>query len=141
MTAPKPAKERLDPALRSMIGITAVGVIAVYLDTTVVNVALNTLGRDLHTSVSTTQWVTTSYLLSLGMVVPLSTWAGARFGAKRMWLFSLSVFLTGSVLAGSSWNIGSLIAFRVLQGLGGGLMFTILQTLIVQAAGGRKVGR
>src|SRR4051812_21627592 len=123
---------RLDPALRRMMGILVVGIIAVFLDTTIVNVAIDTLARDLHATVSSIQWVSTSYLLSLGMVVPITGWAVARYGAKRMWLLALTVFLVGSVLAGFAWDVQALIVFRVLQGAGGGLMFPIQQTLIVR---------
>lgn len=133
--------ERLEPELRKTMGILIVGVLAVLLDTTVVNVALNSLTRDLHASVAMIQWVTTSYLLALAMVVPISAWAAARFGARNVWIGSLLVFLVGSVLAGSAWNIESLIAFRVLQGASGGLLFPIEITIIVQAAGPARVGR
>jgi MFS family permease len=75
------------------------------------------------------------------MVVPLSSWALARFGGRATWMFSLTVFLAGSVLCGAAWNIGSLIAFRVLQGIGGGMLVPIMMTLLVQAAGGRQLGR
>ncbi|MFF9351710.1 DHA2 family efflux MFS transporter permease subunit [Streptomyces sp. NPDC014734] len=134
-------KDKLDPALRKLMGILIIGIIAVLLDTTIVNVAINTLRQELNVSVSTIQWVNTGYLLALGMVIPLTAWTVARFGAKRMWLFSLTLFLVGSVLSGMAWDINSLIGFRVLQGIGGGLMFPILQTLLLQAAGAQRVGR
>ncbi|MTD58844.1 DHA2 family efflux MFS transporter permease subunit [Amycolatopsis pithecellobii] len=134
-------EQKLDPALRRLSWILIVGLVAALLDTTVVNVAINTLRGELHASVETVQWVNTGYLLAMGMVVPLSGWSMQRFGAKTMWLVALSVFLIGSVLSGASWDIDSLIAFRVLQGLGGGLMFPILQTVLVQASGGRNVGK
>jgi EmrB/QacA subfamily drug resistance transporter len=133
--------ERLDPNLRKLSGILIIGIVAALLDTTVVNVAIDTLGRDLHASVSSLQWVNTAYLLTMGMVVPVSGWAAGRFGAKHTWLFSLALFLTGSVLAAVSWDAGSLIAFRVVQGAGGGLLFPIMQTLLVQAAGRQQLGR
>jgi EmrB/QacA subfamily drug resistance transporter len=134
-------KDHLDPALRKLMGILIIGIIAVLLDTTIVNVAINTLRQELDVSVSTIQWVNTGYLLALGMVIPLTAWTVARFGAKRMWLFSLALFLVGSVLSGMAWDVGSLIGFRVLQGIGGGLMFPILQTLLLQVGGAQRVGR
>lgn len=133
--------ERLDPALRRLMRILIIGTGAALLDTTVVNVAINTLRQDLGVPVATVQWVNTGYLLALGMVIPLTTWSVARFGAKQMWIFGLTTFLIGSVLSGCSWDIGSLIAFRVLQGIGGGLLVPIMQTLLVQATGGRRIGR
>ena len=118
-----------------------VGFIAVVFDTTIVSVALHTLSTQLHTSVSTIQWVTTGYLLALGMAVPLSTWALRRFGGKRLWMFALAVFLVGSIGSSLAWNVDSLIAWRVVQGVGGGLLFPVLTTLIMQAAGGKALGR
>ena len=128
--------ERLDPVMLKLAGILLVGALAPLFDATIVNVAIDTLGRNLHASVSAIQWVVTGYLLALGMVIPLSSWSAARFGGKQMWMISLGLFLAGSVLSGVAWNIGSLIAFRVLQGIGGGLMLPILQTLVFRAAGG-----
>jgi EmrB/QacA subfamily drug resistance transporter len=73
--------------------------------------------------------------------VPLSTWGLRRFGGKRVWMFSLAVFLVGSIGSSLAWNVGSLIAWRAVQGVGGGLMFPLLTTLIMQAAGGKALGR
>ena len=137
--AAPPAK--LDKATIRLIAILLLGAIPSLLDTTIVNVAIETIGRDLHVTVSAIQWVITGYLLSFGMVIPLSGWALARFGGRATWVFALVVFLAGSVLSGAAWNIGSLIGFRVLQGLGGGLLMPLLTTLLTQAAGGRQLGR
>jgi EmrB/QacA subfamily drug resistance transporter len=140
-SAAKPPRERLDPAVVKLIVVLLAGAIPSLLDTSIVNVAVDTIGRDLHTSVSTIQWVITGYLLSFAMVIPLSGWALARFGGRAVWMFSLALFLAGSVACGAAWNIGSLIAFRVAQGLGGGMMAPLITTLLVQAAGGRQMGR
>jgi EmrB/QacA subfamily drug resistance transporter len=134
-------KDKLDPKLVRLIVILLLGAIPSLLDTTIVNVAIDTIGRDLHTTVSSIQWVITAYLLSFGVVIPLSGWMLARFGGRAAWVFALTVFLAGSVLSGAAWNIGSLIGFRVLQGIGGGLMMPLLTTLILQASGGRQLGR
>src|ERR1700753_3320210 len=139
--APAKAPDTLDPALIKLAAILLVGAIAALLDTTVVNVGLDAIARDLHTTVSTVQWVITGYLLSFGMVIPLSGWAVARFGAKATWLTSLALFLAGSVACGLAWNIGSLVAFRVIQGIGGGMLMPVLTTLLIRAAGGRSLGR
>jgi EmrB/QacA subfamily drug resistance transporter len=139
-TAP-PDNEKLDRSIVTLIVILLLGAIPSLLDTTIVNVAIDTIGRDLHTTVSAIQWVITGYLLSFAMVIPLSGWALARFGGRATWIFALSVFLAGSVLSGAAWNIGTLIGFRVLQGIGGGLMMPLLTTLIIQASGGRQLGR
>src|SRR4051794_17708802 len=111
------------------------------LDVTIVNVAIPTLGRELHTSIATIQWVLTGYLLAFASVIPLTGWATERFGARRVWLASLVLFLAGSALSGAAWSIGSLIAFRALQGLGGGMILPVGQTILAQAAGPERMGR
>lgn len=140
-TPARPAPEKLDPALIRTALILIVGALAVVFDTTIVSVALHTLAADLRTSVATIQWVSTGYLLALGIAVPLSTWGQARFGGKRLWLVALTLFLAGSVGCSLAWNVGALIGCRVVQGVGGGLMLPLMTTLIFQAAGGRSLGR
>jgi len=135
------APPRTDRNLLTTAGVLILGVLAPLLDTTIVNVALDTLGRSLQVSVADLQWVTTGYLLALALAIPLTGWATERFGARRMWLVALGTFLAGSVLAALSWNLGSLIAFRVLQGVGSGLLLPIMQTMLFRAAGGRPSGR
>ncbi|KUN57679.1 multidrug transporter [Streptomyces canus] len=136
-----PTGSRLDPAVLKLAGILALGALTPLLDSTIVSIALHTLSRDLNTSTAAAQWVSTAYLLALAMVVPVSGWAVERFGARRVWLGSLTLFLTGSVLCGLAWNIGSLIVFRILQGVGAGPMLPMMQTLVMRAAGGRDLGR
>ena len=96
------------------------GAIMTVLDLTIVNVAVPTIGRQLGASISAVQWIVTGYMLAFASVIPLTGWASQRLGAKELWLISLAAFTLGSLLAGLSWSIGALIAFRVLQGLGGG---------------------
>ena len=132
---------KLDPALiRTTIAI-IVGVIAVIFDSTIVSVALHQLSIDLHASIATIQWVSTGYLLALGISIPLVGWLQGRLGSKRLWMIALAVFLLGSVLCSFAWDAQSLILFRVLQGLGGGAMLPLLTTIIVQAAGGANLGK
>ena len=140
-TRVKPAAEKLDPAVVKTALILIAGGMAVIFDTTIVSVALHTLSVKLDTPVATIQWVTTGYLLALGIAVPLSTWGLQRFGGKRLWMFSLAVFLVGSVGSSLAWDVGSLIGWRVVQGIGGGLMLPLMTTLIFQAAGGKSLGR
>jgi EmrB/QacA subfamily drug resistance transporter len=135
------AKEKLDPSLIRLALVMVTGALAVVFDTTIVSVALRTLAHDLRADVSTIQWVTTGYLLALGIVVPVTGWLVNRFGGKRVWIVALAVFLLGSVASSLAWNAQSLIGARVLQGIGGGLMLPVLQTLLFQAAGGRNIGR
>jgi EmrB/QacA subfamily drug resistance transporter len=134
-------RERLDPAVLKLAGVVLLGAMGPLLASTVVTIAIPTLSRELHAPVSTVQWVGTGYLLALAMAIPITGWAVERLGARRMWLGALAVFLTGSLLAGLAWDIASLITFRVVQGVGAGLIMPIMQTLIMRAAGGRQLGR
>src|SRR6185312_2147650 len=111
------------------------------LDTTVVNVALDSLSAKLHTSIGTIQWVVTGYLLALAATVPVSAWAARRIGIKRLYLLSLLVFTAGSALCGLAWSASSLIVFRVLQGVGGGMIMPVGQMIIVKVAGKENLGR
>lgn len=133
--------EKLDPALLRLAGVLVLGLVAAALDTTMVNVAIDKFGHDLHATVSTTQWVSTGYLLSYSMVIPLSGWLSARIGTKNLWLAALTTFVAASVLCGVAGNIDVLIAFRIVQGAGGGMMLVLFQAVLVQAAGPRRLGR
>src|SRR5215467_825145 len=108
--------EGLSREILVLAGVVILGTIMTVLDLTVVNVAIPTLASDLGASIPAIQWVMTGYMLAFATVIPLTGWAAERFGAKRVWLAALLAFLTGSVLAGAAWSIGSLIAFRVVQG-------------------------
>lgn len=138
---PSDRTDRVDPEVIKTAAVLIVGVLAVVFDTTIVSVALHTLAADLHASVATIQWVSTGFLLALGIAIPLAGWAQSRFGGKRVWMFALVVFLIGSIACSLAWSAPSLIAFRAVQGFGGGLMLPLLSTLIVQAAGGESLGR
>ncbi|MEU7988022.1 DHA2 family efflux MFS transporter permease subunit [Streptosporangium canum] len=118
-----------------------IGAIAALLDTTIVAVALDGLGRELAAPISTIQWVTTSYVLAMTAVIPLVGWSVGRFGARAMWLAALGLFLLGSVLSGLAWSAGSLIGFRALQGLGGGMILPLTQLTLARAAGPDRLGR
>ncbi|HST41093.1 MAG TPA: DHA2 family efflux MFS transporter permease subunit [Conexibacter sp.] len=121
--------------------VVVVGVIMSILDTTIVNVAIDTLARDFDVSLSTIQWVSTAYLLALATVIPLTGWAADRFGTKRLWMSSVALFVLGSALCGLAWDASSLIAFRILQGIGGGMVMPAGMTVLAQTAGPARVGR
>ncbi|MBV9595561.1 MAG: multidrug efflux MFS transporter [Chloroflexi bacterium] len=121
-------------AYRYLVAIAfIIALFADVLDATIVNVALPTLGRELAVGNDVLQWVVTGYLLSLAIWIPASGWLGDRFGTKRIFLLALSIFLGGSALCGFAWNADSLIAFRVLQGIGGGMLTPVGTTMVVRA--------
>jgi EmrB/QacA subfamily drug resistance transporter len=103
------------------------------MDTTIVNVALPTLGQNFGVGDGTVEWVVTGYLLSLAIWIPASGWIGDRFGTKKTFLFALVVFTTGSALCGLAWNIQSLIVFRLFQGIGGGMVTPVGSSMLFRA--------
>jgi EmrB/QacA subfamily drug resistance transporter len=128
----------LPPETKRALIALIIGGMAAVLDTTIVSIALHTLVSALHSTVGEIQWVSTGYLLALGVVIPVVGWAQARFGGKRLWLAALLIFVGGSALCSAAWNADSLIAFRVLQGAGAGMLFPLMMTLAMRAA--RSVG-
>ena len=133
--------EPVDPATWMVAGTVVLGSVMSVVDTTVVNVALHDLARDFGVSITAVHWVASGYLLALAVSIPLAGWASERFGAKRVWMTSVALFLGGSMLAGASWSIHSLIAFRILQGLGGGMIIPVGMSLLARAAGPGRLGR
>jgi EmrB/QacA subfamily drug resistance transporter len=103
------------------------------LDLTVTNVALPQLAREFQVSPATISWVSTSYLLSVAVCIPLSGWMGDRLGAKRVFLGALFVFTAGSALCGLSPTLWALIAARVLQGAGSGLLIPVGAAMTLRA--------
>jgi EmrB/QacA subfamily drug resistance transporter len=103
------------------------------LDMTITNVAIPTLAQEFDASTTTIEWVITGYLLSLALFIPVSGWLGDRFGTKRTFMTALTIFLTGSFLAGMAWDVESLIAFRVLQGAGGGMLTPVGMAMLFRA--------
>src|SRR5215216_2840350 len=137
----QPADSGLDRDLMSVAWVVVLGAIMSILDVTVVNVAINTLAAEFDTTLPTIQWVITGYTLALAAVIPLTGWAADRFGTKRLYLTSLVLFVAGSILCGAAWSAGSLIGFRVLQGLGGGMIMPAVMTIMTKKAGPQRMGR
>src|SRR5436305_8299613 len=102
VTAAKPAPLKIERHVWVISGVVILGMIMSILDTTIVNVALDTLSRDLNAPISQVQWVVTGYLLALAAVIPITGWAARRYGAKRVYLTSLVLFTAGSAACGLS---------------------------------------
>lgn len=135
------ASEKIPRQVWIISGVAMLGAVMSILDTTIVNVALATLGKDLHSTLANIQWVITGYMLSLAAVIPITGWASRRFGAKRVFLISLSLFTLGSLLCGLATSDTELILFRVLQGVGGGMIMPLAQIIMADAAGPKRMGR
>mgnify|MGYP006105449867 CR=1 FL=1 len=103
------------------------------IDLTIVNVAIPVLSTELHASPSQVQWVLTGYLVALAVCIPISGWAGDKFGMKRLFIISLALFTLGSALCAFAWNVESLIFFRLVQGAAGGLLTPVGTALVFRA--------
>src|SRR4051794_32480940 len=145
-TAPPAYPEKIDGAVLKIAGVVVLGAIMSILDITVVNVALPTFqtvfaspGQQL--AYSTVAWTVTAYTLALATVIPLTGWAADRFGTKRLYILALVLFTAGSALCAAASSINMLIAFRVVQGLGGGMLMPLGMTIMTKAAGPKRMGR
>jgi EmrB/QacA subfamily drug resistance transporter len=132
---------RLDRDVLKLTAIVVTGTITALLDMTMVTVALAGISDAFEAPVTAVQWVNTAYLLSIAMVIPLTGRLAERFGTRTMWLSALTVFLVGSALCGAAWSVGSLIAFRVAQGIGGGMIVPLSIMILIRAAGPERRGR
>ncbi|MFI5698257.1 DHA2 family efflux MFS transporter permease subunit [Kribbella sp. NPDC051586] len=131
----------LDRSVLKLAGVVVVGAITPLLDMTMVTVALARIVADFGAPVVAVQWVSAGYLLSIAVTIPTTGRLVERFGARAIWLTALAVFCGGSALCATSWSVGSLIAFRVLQGLGGGMIVPLTMMIMVKAAGPDRRGR
>jgi len=127
--------ERLGAAVWKVVCVAAIGSFMAQLDATVVNVSLASLAADLHVSLSAIQWVTSGYLLALALMLPLNGWLVDRIGAKALYLGCFAAFTLSSTLCGLAWSANSLIGFRILQGMSGGLLAPMAQMMMARAAG------
>lgn len=125
----------LDPSVWKIAAVAVLGSLLAQLDATIVNVSLSSLASELHASLPSIQWVTSGYLLALTFVLPLSGWMVDRIGSKALYLWCFSAFTISSALCGLAWSAGSLIGFRVLQGVAGGLLAPMAQMMMARAAG------
>ncbi|WP_369189237.1 MDR family MFS transporter [Streptomyces sp. R08] len=139
LTTQAETPEVSDQRLNFTIVALGIGAIASILDSTIVNVGVDRLSRVFGESLTATQWVVTGFLLAMTAIVPLSGWMIDRIGGRATWMCALSVFLGGSIMCGLAWDLPSLVGFRVLQGLGAGLIIPALMTLLTQAAGQKRL--
>jgi EmrB/QacA subfamily drug resistance transporter len=137
---------RITGDILKIAGVVVLGAIMSILDITVVNVALptfqTTFGSPGHPlAYSTVAWTVTGYTLALATVIPITGWAADRFGTKRLYMTAIALFTAGSALCATATNINMLIGFRVLQGLGGGMLMPLGMTIMTRAAGPKRMGR
>jgi len=135
------ASDKLDKQVLLVAGVVVLGAIMSILDITVVSVAQPTFQRVFDSSPAQVAWTMTGYTLALASVIPLTGWAADRFGTKRLYMLAVLLFAGGSALCATANSIEMLTAFRVLQGLGGGMLMPLGMTIMTRAAGPERIGR
>lgn len=130
-----------DSDLASITGVCMLLPVLVTLDTTVVNVAQRTFAAQFSATQAVVAWTMTAYTLALAGVIPLTGWAANRWGTKRLVVGSVLVFTIGSLLCALAPNIALLVAFRAVQGLGGGMLMPLQLIILARAAGPDRLGR
>ncbi len=120
--------------------VVVIGAFMSILDSSIVNIAIPTIENVFNVNTQGAEWVVTIYILALGVVVPISSWLGDKYGLKQIYLFSLMVFTAGSALCGASWSVGVLSGFRVLQALGGGLIMPTTMSLVYRMVPRDRIG-
>ena len=135
------ADDKLDKGVFIIAGVVVLGSIMSILDITVVGVALRTFQEEFDATTADVAWTMTGYTLALAMVIPLTGWAADRFGTKRLYMLALLLFTAGSVLCSTANSLELLVIYRVLQGLGGGMLMPLGMTILTRAAGPERVGR
>lgn len=133
--------EPLGAPLVRLALVLVLGAVTPLLDTTIASVALQTLAGEFAVGAAVIGWVSTAYLLAMAVTIPVSGWLSERIGAKRTWIGALLVFTAGSAGAGAAWDLGALIACRAMQGIGAGIIQPVILTMLVRAAGPKKLGR
>src|SRR6201989_1136791 len=127
---------RTTALISEKVAVSVVFVAAMFMsimDTTIVNVALPTIGRDFSVSPTAVDSVSIAYLVSLAVFIPASGWLGDRFGGKRILLTAIGIFTGASAPWGGAGSLGQRVAFRILQGGGGGLMVPVGMAMLFRA--------
>jgi EmrB/QacA subfamily drug resistance transporter len=120
--------------------VALIGAFMAILDSSIVNVAIPTMMNVFNASPDSIQWVSTIYLLALGVVTPLSGWLGDRLGFKRLYILSMGAFVAGSLLCTLAWDLNSLIVARVIQAIGGGMIMPTTMAMIYRMVPREKIG-
>lgn len=110
------------------------------IDTSVVNVSLDHIRGSLSAGIDEATWSITSYLVSNAIIIPLTGWLSKFFGRKRYLIISITLFTISSFLCGSAWSLQSLVFFRILQGIGGGALQPLSQSILLETFPPRQHG-
>src|ERR1700736_5423383 len=133
--------DRLEARLYWIAAVCVVGAMPSLLDTTVVAVAQRTFISQFHSTQAIVAWTMTGYTLALAVVIPLTGWAADRFGTKRLFIGSIVMFTAASLLCAMAPSISLLVVFRVVQGLGGGMVMPLVFTILTREGGPTRLAR
>ncbi|WP_260742211.1 DHA2 family efflux MFS transporter permease subunit [Mycobacterium sp. SMC-2] len=133
--------DKLDAGLLRISGVCILATVMAIIDVTVVSVAQRTFIDQFASSQAVVAWTMTGYTLALATVIPITGWAADRFGTKRLFMASVLAFALGSLLCALAANILQLIVFRVIQGIGGGMLLPLSFMILTREAGPRRLGR
>jgi EmrB/QacA subfamily drug resistance transporter len=139
-TAARPGEKTGTASWMVPLVVLIFGMFMSVLDTSIVNVAIPTIQKDFGTTTKDIQWIATAYTLALGVIVPLSGWLGERLGMTRVYLASLVLFSGASALCGLSWNLTSMIFFRILQAVPGGILPVVCMSMLYAIVPREKIG-
>lgn len=103
------------------------------LDNSIVNVSLPVMQRQFGVKLDDIQWVITAYMLAFCVFMPLTNWLKDKIGLYKMYIISICIFLTGSLLSGLSQNLSTLIPSRILQAMGGGALTPVALAMLSAA--------
>ena len=129
------------PQILATLAAIILGAFMSILDATIVNVALPTFGRVFETSIQSLQWIITGYMLASAAVIPISGWLSDRYGSKRVYLTALVMFTLGSMLCAAATSAVMLSVFRVIQGLGGGMLMPVGMAVLFKVSPPEKRGQ
>jgi EmrB/QacA subfamily drug resistance transporter len=132
---PGPRSNWLVPLL-----VLVVGMFMSVLDISIVNVAISTMQNDFGATTDQIQWVSTSYSLAEGVIVPASAWVGARLGLSRTYIVAMIGFAIFSALCGTAWDVNSMIAFRILQAIPGGVIPVVALSMLYKIVPRKSIG-
>ncbi len=138
---PSGSADRLDARVLVVAGVVVLGAIMSILDITVVAVAQRTFQDIFDKTQAQVAWTSTGYTLALATVIPVTGWAADRFGTKRLYMLAIGLFAAGSALCSTAGSLEVLVFFRVMQGLGGGMLMPLGMTIMTRAAGPERLGR
>lgn len=137
----KQAKNKLPKELMASAWVLAFGAVAPMLDSTMVNIAINKLQSDLHTSLNTIQWAITGYVLALAIAVPICGYFVNHFNGKKVLQWATIGFGIFSLLSGQAWDVQTFILFRIFQGFSAGFVILLMSTLLMRLAPRDQIGQ